>query len=359
MTEPSVWKLHEQLGREMLELLRERGPLLLAGHVGSGSREFARELARHAPVAAVLDPLTAGGPEQLASQIISGLIARDQPLEPERIGEPTREAERFRVAVADRYHEDASEAVEIYAGANASGWSVTRAIGTATVQPLIVALEAHRLNGPTGALWELRDLASRGQISLLLSSRPHQQEMLLGSEAPFYGAIQTLQMPQLSPKDWMHAIDRAIAPGDLEWLLERTRGRTQTMIETLAAWPTKTSPRNAWRYAARARIPQAEELLRVSGAIHEFAPRLLSAIAADEPPYPAVVGARPNRIAKALSLLHEVDLIEQPRPRRWQIADPLLGDALRVLYTREQAWSVLGEEHPSARRTRRQQRGEP
>lgn len=344
MSLPTVWELHKTFGEEVADLIIDRGPLLLLGHVGSGSRALAREIGAQANVAAVLDSLTATGPEQLAARVVSELVARYQPLGPERLGEPTSEAARFRIQIARRYHDDAAAAVEIYSGAPAHGWNLARALGTPTETPLIVVLEAHRLARSTEVLWELRDLASRSQISLLLTSRPHQQDQLLGTQAPFFGDIQTLLMPQLTPQAWSHAFDDRIAPADLTWLLERTRGRTATTLETLTAWPAQRTPRDAWRYAARARVPHAEELLRVGGSVHEFAPRLLSAIAAGEAPYTAIDGARPNRIAKAIGLLHNLDLIEQPRPRRWQIADPLLGEALRVIEAGRRRLSILAPE---------------
>lgn len=334
MSVPSVWDLHEAFGAEVVELMTDRGLLLVIGSVGSGSRQLARALARRSALAVVLDPMTARAPSEVAAHIVRSLIAYAQPLAPERLGEPTREAQRFRVQVSRRYHDDAAEAVDIYAGAHAPGWTITRALGTPSQTPLIVLLEAHRL-ADTPVLWELRDLAARGQVTPLLTSRSHQQAQLVGGEAPFFGAMRTVLMPQLAPRDWMRAIDRPIAPADLDWLLERTRGRTATMLETLDARRPGSSPRDGWRRAARARMPHAEELLRVARTIHDFAPGLLLAIAAETAPYAAIEGARPNRVAKALRELHNLDLIEQPRPRRWQIADALLGEALRIIAERD------------------------
>jgi hypothetical protein len=42
----------------------------------------------------------------------------------------------------------------------------------------------------------------------------------------------------------------------------------------------------------------------------------------------AIRGASSQRVARTLARLRDLDLIEQPRPRHWQIADPLLSAAL-------------------------------
>jgi hypothetical protein len=337
MSQLSVWDAHQAFGAELTDLLSEAPPLLLLGPLGSGSGMLARELAQRASLAAILDPYAGASQEQLVAQLVRGLVSRHGAIEPERLDEPTREAERSRVELANLYDKDGAEALQIYAGASAQGWNIERAIGSLRDPPLLVLLEAHRLSNPTGVLWELRDLAARDRIRLLLTSRPHQRGALTDARAPFFGDIRILSMPQLDASEWIKIIDRKITPADLEWLLAQARSRSQTMLETLAAWREKSSPRNAWRDAARTRIPQAEELLRLVPTVHEFAPRLLTAIAMNEAPYATIPGARSNRIAKALNVLHSVDLIEQPQPRRWQIADPLLQEALRILATRSLA----------------------
>ena len=326
-----------------MELADDRGALLLLGHVGSGSRELARCIARRSMRGAVLDPLTARTVEECAAQLVREFLPRYQPLEPERLDEPTRDAQRFREMVADLYDDDTGEAVEIDAGMQARGWTITRALGSPVVQPLIVVLDAHRLGG-TPVLSELRDLVAHGRISLIVTSRPHQQDWVAGAEAPFFGAIQTVGMVQRDFGYWMRPLEGEATPADLESLFERARGRTATMLEVLAARRSKDSLRDAWLRAALARLPQAEAALVLGGAIHEFAPRLLLAIAAGQAPYASIVGARPNRIAKALGQLHGLDLIEQPQSRRWQIADPLLDEALRLTAEREHTWPTLGEQ---------------
>lgn len=339
--QPSVWDLHRSFGGQLLDLLATPGPpLVLFGNVGSGTGQLVRGLAGERAPSAVLDPLIAQRSEELAAQIVRDLVAGSQPLAPERLAEPTREAERFRVHVAHRYGDDATEAVRIYGGDLARGWSIARAIGRDVERPLIVVPEAHRL--APEPLWELRDLALRGAVDLLLTSRLHHGDRLVGQDAPLFGGAQALMMPGLSPKRWTEVLGAGLAihPADVDWLLEATRGRTATMLEVLAAWPEGQSPRYAWHYAARSRIPQAEQLLGLGRTLHDYAPRLLTAIAAGDAPYAAIEGARSNRIAKALGLLHDLDLIEQPRPRRWQIADPLLEASLRVVAERKRLWSL-------------------
>jgi hypothetical protein len=111
-----------------------------------------------------------------------------------------------------------------------------------------------------------------------------------------------------------------------------TRYRTALALEVLERHEQRPSPDigTAWFRAVDARDAEARAALAISRSIHELAPRLLVALARDEAPY-ARTSERSDRIALALRRLRDNDLIEQPEPRRWQIADPLLRAAIRRL----------------------------
>jgi hypothetical protein len=68
----------------------------------------------------------------------------------------------------------------------------------------------------------------------------------------------------------------------------------------------------------------ADEVWRLAHGLHPYAPRLLTATAAGERVYASVPDARTDAIAAALRVMRDYDVIYQPRPRRWLVADAAL-----------------------------------
>jgi hypothetical protein len=315
--------------------LRER-PVLLVGPVGSGSRALALALARRAAVNVVLDSGAAGGAyERLVAdalrQIVAALVA---PLEVARLGEDSGRAAQARLLVANRFGPDTEEVIAISQGASAAGWYLERALslGALPADSRVVVLEAHRLRSES-ALWELRQIANEAPFEILLSTRPAHAVKFTGPEGAVFGNVWTVELPRPSVARWAKVLaehERSLHPNDLEWLLERTRGRPATTIGVLEHQEKRISIRTAWRRAVRANMARAEDVRRLAGALHPYAPELLQAVALGEPPYSAIKGASSQVVARALARLRDLDLIEQPRPRQWQIADPLLSAALAL-----------------------------
>jgi hypothetical protein len=80
----------------------------------------------------------------------------------------------------------------------------------------------------------------------------------------------------------------------------------------------------AWRARVNESGRVAHESRRLEYGLHPYAPRLLTAIAADDRVYRSVPEARSDTVAAALRAMRDHDLIYQPRPRRWLVADPAL-----------------------------------
>jgi len=178
-------------------------------------------------------------------------------------------------------------------------------------------------------MWELRDLANVG-VRLLLLTTPEHHERMQGTDAPFYGMSTYVEMAPLALPTWTQKL--TTDPERLAELLRQTRYRTALTLEILERHQQHPSPDigTAWFRAVDARDAEARAVLSISRSIHQLAPRLLVGLARDEPPY-ARSAERSDRIALALRRLRELDLVEQPEPRRWQIADPLLRAAIRRL----------------------------
>lgn len=330
---------------EVLDALDRRlaqRPLLLVAPVGSGSREVAAALTRRTRSNVVLDPtvthddypaLVASAVRQIASQAITDMTTRSglPPFDLARIEEDTSQAQQARLHLANRFGPDLVDVVAMIRGEPLKdGWYLERALAALPSGSLVVVLEAHRL-GPEPAVWELRQIASEGPFQIMLTTRPNRVTQLTGPRSAIFGNIWTIELPPPSVERWAEVLAehrQSLHTSDLEWLLQRTRSRPRTTISVLAGRTKSISIRTAWHRAVQANIARADDVLRLAAAINAYAPSLLQAIASGRPPYAAIVNARSQRVARTLARLRDLELVEQPSPRHWEIADPLLSAAL-------------------------------
>ena len=326
----------EQLHKGLLELLEERletEPFILGARAGMGAELLAVALLSSTQ-GFVLDTVPTGGdPGLLARALTRRVIAAIQPLPLDALNLPDRDAERSLLKLADHYGSDLQAAITVATsppGADTGEWTITRALGSFPNRPLLVVRDAHRL--PDTVMWELRELAA-SSVRLLLLTTPEHRARLLDRDAPFYGMSAYAEMPTLSIVNWSTALRGQLPAEKLNELLRHTRYRTATTLEVLERHAQAGTDRPiafAWFDAVDARGREARSVLTVARAIHDVAPRLLTALAGDAPPYSHTT-ERTDRVALALRRLRDYDLIEQPEPRRWQIADPLLNAAIRRL----------------------------
>jgi hypothetical protein len=329
---PTVDELHAGLRDLLLERL-ELEPVILGARIGMGGDLLARAIVRDTG-GFTLDPVAGGGDRQLlVENLTREIIQSIQELPVEALAHAGRAAEQARVAVANHYGKDLGLALSAAAGGGTEDtideWTIARALGPEPQGTLLAVRDAHRL--PNATLWELRDLSSAG-MHLLLLTTPEHREQMHAREAPFYGMSSYLEMPTIPLPNWTARLSPDIHPELLGELLRQTRFRTAITLEILERHEQHPTPDlgSAWFYAVNSRKDEARAVLAISRGIHELAPRLLVALARDEAPY-ARTSERSDRIALALRRLRENDLVEQPEPRQWQIADPLLGAAIRCL----------------------------
>lgn len=305
-----------------------RGTALLVARVGDGEHQLLEQYDRPVlSIDATLFPDRMSMRRQLLRIAATRLIGRDPATVLADLGP---DGDAARQALVNAYGSSAGHVMTQLELGTANGLRLPFPDTLAGVEahvPLVV-FDAHRLD--LEARWDVREL----ERPVLLVTRPEHLNALTGQDAPFYGHTQTITLKAPGARDWMRALDRAghrIQPTDLEWLLDRSRGRVGTTVAALRLKTSQQSHRTAWRRAVQNIVPQAHELLALARAIHADAPTLLLALADGRQPYKAIPDAPSQRIARAMAKLRELDVIERPERNVSQIADPLIEHALRSM----------------------------
>jgi hypothetical protein len=305
-------------------------PLLLLGPVAAGAEDLARAEVEFAKNAVLLRPTIGASAEEIAISIVTQVVFRIDPNGAKAFEGDDPGVHRARRRLARRYGGDTPWALEIARGERSRDWSIARAVGSgeqASIRPLLIAIaNVHRV--PAAMLWELRDLANAGRVLLVATTHPEPATNVVGVDAPLYGNATVIDVPPVEPRMWERSLSEALHRADIEFLRAVTRGRAESTIEILSFLTPDGSVRSAWLSAVEARRREAESVLNLAAAVHDYAPRLLLTVAGQRAPYRAIPGAPSQRIARALGKLREFELIEQPTPRQWQIADPVLQVAL-------------------------------
>ncbi len=314
-----------------LERALGRGTAILLAHVGDGEHQLIAQLKRPiVTIDATLYPDRTSLCFELLRAAVESLLA---PSPESVLSEAGPSGDSARLALAEAYGERTEHVVELLERGTppAQGQmrlSIHEALAGLQDDVALVTFDAHRLDTSVG--WELREL----QRPLLLVTRPGHHSTLAGTDAPFYGDAQTITLSTPNPAAWTSAlatIGLHVPPTDLEWLLDRSRGRVATTIDVLEIIASERSPRTAWHQAVRRSLPRAHDILALAREIHAYAPTLLLAIAEGRQPYKTLPAAPSARVALALRKMRALDILEQPAPRTWQIADPLIEHAFLAM----------------------------
>jgi len=306
------------------------GPVVLETRSPGLAQAAVRDLAsEHPPIA--IDPRGAGTGGSLrvdlARALLALLLERDQ-ISTERLLLETPD----RLALGRAFGPRAEEALSLAAGSLQSSLSLDDLLSTVPEAALLVVHDAHLLaeRWAGRALWSLRARAAEAAPPwILLLTRPWQTG-LTDREAAFFGFARRLELPAPTEAAWARALDKAdrpIQPTDLRWLTDQSSGNPDVTLEALRA--DAKNVRRGWRACVDARLVVLDVVLNAARAAHPLGPRLLVAVASGEPPYPAIPDAKPARVAHALRRLRDHDLVYQPEPRTWHLADPALAAALR------------------------------
>ena len=316
----SPTEIYGALTHEVRDSL-EAGPVVLASLPGGCRAELATDLYSGEP-RLDLSPARAGTSAGLRVDAARSLLRFiDQ-------SGPGASPRQFRARLAEFFGEKAGSALASAEGGDDDALSFAEIVDGIPNHALVIVHDAHLLAEPWAerALWTVRARAQeRGAPRLLLLTRPWHTSALIGRDAAFFGFAETVELPRLDLPSWVTLTDYEIGPDDMSWLLDQTRGIARPTVAALERLHGGADDvRTAWADHVESQRGAARWIERLAHGLHPYGPRLLAAIAANDAVYPAVPDARTDAIAAALRVMRDHDLIYQPVPRRWVIADPAL-----------------------------------
>lgn len=299
--------------REIEEFLGE-GALILAANPGAGATQLITAIASDT---VVLDVREAGTPLGFRMQFARALVERAAAQLPRSDANTSLQPPVLAVLALD-FGRRARDLVALAGGEGERDLTLAQIAQGLPDETVMVVDHAHLVDSVVGseALWGMRD-----RRRLVLVTRPWFVERLRHSGAAFFGHGRTLKLSSAKLRVPLDDLS------DVPFILERTLGNAELIAEIVRRG--HGDGRRGWDEAVEARRALAPTFLSAAFAIHQFGPRLLRAIAADEPPYGAVPDGPTARVANALRALRDSDFVYPPRPRRWRLADPAMAAALR------------------------------
>ena len=304
------------------------GPIVVSGAPGSCRTELAADIHSDQQLLE-LRPARAGTAAGLRVDVARELLRF---LDRESPGAGPKQ---FRARLAEAFGPKAGSALASAGGVPGPGLSLADIVDGIPPHALVVVHDAYLLSEPWAerALWTLRARAQeKNPPRLVLLTRPWHIQAVSGRDAPFFGFAETVELVSPDLPRWLNLTDFSIGADDLAWLLEQTRGAPRATLAALRRLEEDAANvREAWSAHVDSQREAAEWIHRLAHGLHPYGPRLLGAIAANERVYPAVPDARSDAIAAALRAMRDHDLIYQPVPRRWVVADPALAPHLVAL----------------------------
>ncbi len=310
---------------ELAAVLNSGMPVVVVAEPGAAESELVAELCETDVVR--IDARAAGTHWGLLVEVTRVLI--DRLLPNSDIGLHASSVARedaYRLAEAFGAH--GTDAISATMGLPTERWTLDAALEGVHGAVLVIE-HAHLLTEKWAerALWTMRNRVAHTQLKVVLLTRQWHAERLLGHEEAFFGLARRIDLRAAISEERMKALNLS---GSDEQLLEiDTNRQISTIAEVLLAARSNGGVQPAYETLVASRSATANALLSAAHRIHPLAAQLLLAIAHDLPPYREAIRVPPQRVATALNALRDADLIYQPEPRRWILADPLTAEALR------------------------------
>jgi hypothetical protein len=304
------------------------GPVVIAGVPGSGRTALATEVAGQRKCLEIW-PHSAGTAEGLRQDVTRSILRAVA-------GEDTSSlaSSEYALRVASAFGSRAPAALALGSGEGQSDLTLSEVLEGIPSDVLILIHDAHLLADVWAerALWAFRRRCQApNPPGLALLTRPWHLASLTGPKAAFLGFSETVELTAPELVRWSHVSDGVIEREDLAWLVEQTRGVPRPTLAVLHRIRAGRDVVSAWTEHVRAVRDVALWVDRFAHGLHSYGSRLIRAVAAGLPVYPAVPGARTDAIATALRILRDHDLIYQPKRRQWVVADPAWIPHLRNL----------------------------
>lgn len=182
-------------------------------------------------------------------------------------------------------------------------------------------------------LWNVRALQQRRDAVVLLSGRRSATPVAFDANGAFHGDGLWVAVERPTFAVWSETVDDP-APRWLWELLELTRGHPATMLLGVALRKSGTlrdaSPRETWDFLLGLDDGLLARAFDHARSLHRLGGETLERIARGLGPYEdAGTTARRKEVNRAVRRLHDTGLITQPRPRTWEITNPLIDGRLR------------------------------
>ena len=209
-------------------------------------------------------------------------------------------------------------------------------------------------------LWNVRATHQQIEMPVIVSSSRAASRVAHGKSRAFYGdgAWVTLGRPGL---DVWQEVGRSLDPEPtatwIRQMAEITHAHPQSMLLALAlrvTLPESWSPLELWQFMLSLDAGHTARAMQHARSLHRLGGDLFAGLSRGIGPYEgARTKAAQMERQRAVRRLHEGGLITQPRPRAWEITNPLLAGRLRgqMPLTSSEAgpFEVPDEEDPPAK----------
>lgn len=186
-------------------------------------------------------------------------------------------------------------------------------------------------------LWNVRALQQRMELPIFISGHKTATPLAYGEAGAFHGdgVWVTIERPTI---DMWQAVaaslgNRSPSPSWVTEMVELTHAHSATTLLALSLFvemPERArTPLDLWHLMLALDDGHLNRALAHSRTLHRLGARIFNQIANGIGPYTEPGDASIKEIHRAVRRLHEAGLITQPRPRTWEITNPLVAGRLR------------------------------
>jgi hypothetical protein len=186
-------------------------------------------------------------------------------------------------------------------------------------------------------LWNVRSLQQQMEVPIFISGHKTATPLAYGEARAFHGdgVWITIERPTLDAWQAVAAsVDsHAPSPAWVVEMVELTHAHSATTLLALSLFvemPDRArTPLDLWQMMLALDDGHLDRTLAMARTLHRLGGRIFEQIAKGTGPYTEPGSASIKEIHRAVRRLHEAGLITQPRPRAWEITNPLVAGRLR------------------------------